>query len=186
MPLVPLTADCILQQTIANAEQIKDIDGRVESLSELLTSRVGDQDTDEKARRTALRKFVLPLQSCTNTLLNQLVPCRTLSGIIAKLEPLSKQRGLVKFLNNGDHASTLNGFVQNLANAVTDYEVRGAIAHHELPNTSDRHPYNEMFMTIRRYNGTSMTMRRGLTRQQWQSQSEEQRGKLMKTPKTLS
>ena len=67
MPLVPLAADCVLQQTIANAEQIKDIDDRIESLSEILTSPVGDQDTDEKARKTALREFVFPLQSYKNT-----------------------------------------------------------------------------------------------------------------------
>ena len=70
MPLVPLTADRILQQTIANAQLIEDIEDRVESFREILASPVGDQDTDEKARRTALRKFVFPLQSCTNTLLN--------------------------------------------------------------------------------------------------------------------
>ena len=156
-PPVPLTADCILQQTFANAEQIKDIEDRIESLSKILTYPVVDQDTGEKAR-TALRKFVFPLQSCTNTLLNQLCPCRALSGIIAKLEPLSKERGLVKFLNNVAHASTLNGFVQDLANAVTDYQVRGAIAQHELPNASDRHPYNEICMTIRRDNQTVITI----------------------------
>ena len=135
---------------------------------------MGDQDTNEKARRAALRRFEFPLQSCTNTLLNQLVPCRTLSKIIAKLKPLSKQRGLVKFLNNVDHANTLNGFVQDLANAVKDYQVRGPIAQHELSNVSDRHPYNETFMIIRR----------GLMRQQ--RESKKQRGKLMRTPKTLS
>ena len=196
MPLVPLTADRILQQTIANAQLIEDIEDRVESLREILASPVGDQDTDEKARRTALRKFVFPLQSCMNTLLNQLVPCRTLSGIIAKLEPLSEQRGLVKFLNNVDHTNTLSGFVQDLANAVTEYQVRGAIAQHELPNVSDRYPYNKISMTIRRYNEifmtirrcheSFMTMRRGPTRQQWEIQSNEQRRKPIKTPGTLS
>ena len=42
---------------------------------------------------------------------------------MAKLEPLSEQRGLLKFLKNVDHANTLNGFVQDLARAVTDYQV---------------------------------------------------------------
>ena len=169
MSLVPLTADCLLQQTIANAEKIKDIEDRIESLSEILASPVRDQDTDEKARRTTLRRFVFPLPNCTNTFLNQLDLCRTLCGIIVKLRPLSEQHGLVKFLNNGDHASTLDGFVQDLANAVTDYQVRGTIAQHELSNASDRHPYNETFMTIRR----------GLKRE-----SKKQRRKLMKTPRT--
>ena len=140
---------------------MKDIGERVESLSELLTSPVGDKDTGEKTRRTALRKFVFPLQSCMNTFLNQLVLCRTLSGIIVKLEPLSNKRGLEEFLNNVDHANTLNGFVQDLANAVMDYQVRCAIAQHELSNASDRHPRSEILMTIRRYNQTFMTAHDG-------------------------
>ena len=42
---------------------------------------------------------------------------------MAKLKPLSKQRGIMKFLKNAGHANTLNGFVQDLAYAVTDYQV---------------------------------------------------------------
>ena len=48
---------------------------------------------------------------------------RKLARIIAKLEPLSKKHGIAKFLKNADHASILNGFVQDLAYAVTDYQV---------------------------------------------------------------
>ena len=45
--------------------------------------------------------------------------------VVTKLEPLSEQNGLVKFLRNEDHAVLLNGFVQNIANAITDYQVCG-------------------------------------------------------------
>jgi hypothetical protein len=117
-----LTADRFLQQTTANAEQIKDIEERVQSLSEVLASPVGDQDSEEKARREALRRFVPPLQE-TLTSLHRIVIRRKLAGIIAKLGPLSEQHGLMKFLKNADHANTLNGFVQDLAYAVTDYQV---------------------------------------------------------------
>ena len=48
---------------------------------------------------------------------------RKLAGIMAELEPLSEQHGFMKFLNNVDHADTLNGFVQDLALAITDYQV---------------------------------------------------------------
>ena len=48
---------------------------------------------------------------------------RKLAGVIAQLEPLSKQHGILKFFKNVDHANILNGFVQDLANAVTDYQV---------------------------------------------------------------
>jgi hypothetical protein len=46
-------------------------------------------------------------------------------GVVVKLEPLSEQSKLSKFLRNEDHAGMLNGFVQDIAHAVTDYQVRG-------------------------------------------------------------
>ena len=46
-------------------------------------------------------------------------------GVIVRLEPLSEQSGLSKFLRNEDYAGLLNGFVQDIAYAVTDYQVCG-------------------------------------------------------------
>ena len=46
--------------------------------------------------------------------------------VTAKLEPLSEQHTLLKFLRNVENAKTLNGFVQELADAITDYQVRAA------------------------------------------------------------
>ena len=43
--------------------------------------------------------------------------------ILEKLEPLSEQNGLLKFLRNEDHAGLLNGFVQDITQAVMDYQV---------------------------------------------------------------
>ena len=60
--LIPLTAYRVLQQTTANTEQIKDIEERIQSLGEVLASPVGDRDSEEKARREALRRFMLLLQ----------------------------------------------------------------------------------------------------------------------------
>ena len=48
---------------------------------------------------------------------------RKLAGIVAKLKPLSEQHGIAKFFKNVDHAQVLNSFVQDLAYAVTDYQV---------------------------------------------------------------
>ena len=48
---------------------------------------------------------------------------RKLEGVIAKLEPLSDQHRLIRFLRNVDNAKALSGFVQELADAVTDYQV---------------------------------------------------------------
>jgi hypothetical protein len=49
---------------------------------------------------------------------------RKLEGVITKLEPLSEQRGLVMFLRNVNNAKILAGFVQELADAIMDYQVR--------------------------------------------------------------
>jgi hypothetical protein len=59
-PQHPVTfIDHLLQQSAANAEQIKDIEERIQSLSGVLASPVGDRDSEEKARRETLRRFVL-------------------------------------------------------------------------------------------------------------------------------
>ena len=52
-------ADHLLQQTTANADQIREVDERIQSLDGILTYPVDDQDSEEKARRKVLRKFVL-------------------------------------------------------------------------------------------------------------------------------
>ena len=49
--------------------------------------------------------------------------CRKLTRIVTRLRPLSEQHGIAKFLQNADDLNTLNGFVQELADAVTDYQV---------------------------------------------------------------
>ena len=62
----------------------------------------------------------------TETLVHYQPACmvrRKLARIITKLGALSEQRGLLRFLNNTDHASALNGFVQDLAYTITDYQV---------------------------------------------------------------
>ena len=48
---------------------------------------------------------------------------RKLEGVVAKLEPLSEQCAFIRFLRNVDDAKTLAGFIQELANAITDYQV---------------------------------------------------------------
>ena len=51
-------ADRFLQQTAANAQQIRDIEERVQSLAGVLASPICDEDSEEKARREALQRFV--------------------------------------------------------------------------------------------------------------------------------
>ena len=67
-----LTIDRFLQQTAANADRIRDIEERVRSLDEVLTSLVGDQDKEEMARRGALRKFARVWFRSASTYLNQI------------------------------------------------------------------------------------------------------------------
>ena len=45
-----------------------------------------------------------------------------------KLEPLSEQNAFLGFLRNADDSKILTGFVQELANAIMDYQVR-AVCH---------------------------------------------------------
>ena len=52
-----------------------------------------------------------------------LITRRKLAGVMAKLGPLSEQGGMQKFLKNVEHSNSLNGFVQDLACAITDYQV---------------------------------------------------------------
>lgn len=52
---------------------------------------------------------------------------RRLDGIIKKLKPLSEEHTeehtLLRFLRNVDNAKALNGIVQDLADAITYYQV---------------------------------------------------------------
>ena len=67
-----------------------------------------------------------PIQETLVYLLAASVIHSKLAGIVAALKPLSEQNGIVKFLNNDDYTNTLNGFVQDLACAVTDYQAWAA------------------------------------------------------------
>jgi hypothetical protein len=49
----------LLQQTSDNAEGVKEIERRVQSLSGVLTPPVSEDDYAEKGRRVVLRRFVL-------------------------------------------------------------------------------------------------------------------------------
>ena len=118
-----LTTDSFLQQTTANAQQIKDIEERVQSLAGVLTPPFCDEDSEEKARREVLRRFVPRHNETPSHRSSTSLVYRKLAGVIVKLGPLSEQRGLLRFLKNVDHLSTLNGFVQDLDYAVVDYQV---------------------------------------------------------------
>ena len=49
----------LLQQTSDNAEGVKEIEQRVQSLSGVLAHPISEDDYAERARRTELRRFVL-------------------------------------------------------------------------------------------------------------------------------
>ena len=103
-----------------NTESVKGIERRLQSLYGILASPAREGDYAEGARRVELRRFVLVRYACQfahPTL-------RKLDGVIAKLEPLSEQHALVKFLRNADNAKVVTGFVQELADAVQYYQVR--------------------------------------------------------------
>ena len=45
--------------------------------------------------------------------------------VLESMEPLSEKNGLLRFLRSEDHVGLLNGLIQDIAQAVTDYQVRG-------------------------------------------------------------
>jgi len=85
------------------AKGVKDVERKAQSLSEVLDPPVSEDDYTEMERRVVLR--------------------RKLGVISAKLEPLSEEHVLLRFLHNIDNARTLAGFAQELADAITDYQV---------------------------------------------------------------
>jgi len=48
---------------------------------------------------------------------------RMLDGVTTKLEPLTDEHVLLRFIRNVDNAKVLSGFVQELADAVEYYQV---------------------------------------------------------------
>ena len=108
---------------MSNAKQVEEIEERMLSLSDILRSPLREGDHLERARRELLCMFVRP-QSFSSLSLMQDV-CRRLMDVLEGLEPLSEQKGLSQFLRNEDHAGLLNGFVQDVDRAVTDYQVCG-------------------------------------------------------------
>ena len=106
---------------MSNERQIGEIEERVLSLSDILRSPLRENDNLERARRELLSRFVR-LQFRSSLSLTQDI-CRRLMDVLERLEPLSEQNGLLRFLRNEDHARLLNGFVQDMALAVTDYQV---------------------------------------------------------------
>ena len=82
-------------------------------------TKIVKKERGERSSRGLCRPFlVIPVYYSITLSLR-----RKLAGIIAKLAPLSEQHGIARFLKNVDHAKILNGFVQDLAYAVTDYQV---------------------------------------------------------------
>ena len=89
-------------------------------LSGVLATPVSKDDYEEKGRRVELQMFV---PGSTNMCQPTHLPLRKLRGIIAKLEPLTEQHVLIGFLHNVDNAKILTGFIQELTDAITYYQV---------------------------------------------------------------
>lgn len=99
---------------------MKGIERRVQLLSGLLASPVSEDDYAEKGRRVELRRFV---SSHTNVCWFTYLSLRKLEGVVMKLEPLAEQHMLIGFLHNVNNAKTLTGYIQELSDAIMDYQV---------------------------------------------------------------
>jgi hypothetical protein len=49
--------------------------------------------------------------------------CRTLDGVRQKLGELSRHHAIILFLSNADHRSEIIGFVEDIREAITNYQV---------------------------------------------------------------
>ena len=168
-----------MQRTVANTEQINDIEERIEWLiSKVPAFPAGDPDTEEIARRTDLRKLVFALQEALTHLIAS-VACRKLVRISTELRHLSEQPAIGRFLMNEHHADRLNSLVRDLAYAVADYQVFCAkIILRSGSDASDSHQHNKAFTRIpkrskKRLRGPT-GQQRELARQQ--GGSKKQRG----------
>ena len=84
------------------------------SLSDILRSPSRGCDRSENARRELLSRFVrLQVPAFTATPITRDVFRSLLMDAVVKLQPLSEQSGLLKFLRN----ELLNGFVHDVAHA---------------------------------------------------------------------
>jgi hypothetical protein len=108
---------------VSNARQVKEIEERVLALSGILRFPPREGDHSENGRRELLLRFACLWVPIFIAILLTLDICRRLIDVIVKLEPLSEQSGLLKFLRNEDYSGLLNGFVQDMGHAVTDYQV---------------------------------------------------------------
>ena len=108
---------------MSNVGQVEEIEKRALSLSDMLRSPLREGDHSERARRELLCRFVR--RQSWSSLPLTLGIYRRLVNVLERLEPLSERNGLLRFLQNEDHAGLLNSLVQDVAQAVTDYKVRG-------------------------------------------------------------
>jgi hypothetical protein len=115
--------NCFAQQTTANAEQLRVIEERVESLH-VLASAADDWDDDERRGGRSSEGTWYSFKNYRHFRSASAI-YRKLAGVVAKLRPLSEQNELAKFLRNAENADLLSGFVQDLTYAVADYQVRG-------------------------------------------------------------
>jgi hypothetical protein len=98
---------------------VKEIEQRVQSLSGVLASPVGEDDHAEKGRRVELRRFVH-----MQTHIKLLIPLSGNSrGLLRSSNHSPNNMCFSRFLHNVKNAKTLAGVVQELANAITDYQV---------------------------------------------------------------
>jgi len=112
-----------LQQKSDNMEGVKEIEQRLQSLSGVLASPPSGDNYAEKERRVEFQRFV-PMQVYVSLPAQVAhLSCRKLEGVIAKLKPLSEQQMPIDFSSDVNNTKTLTGLVQELANAITDYQV---------------------------------------------------------------
>ena len=105
----------------ANKQSIESLAPRVKALAELLCTPAPEGDVREKSRRDTLERYVRTLQYCRLALIMCII--RNLTSIAGELVSLTNQGIVGGFFGNVKNADTLAGLVDDIRDAIIEYQV---------------------------------------------------------------
>ena len=103
----------------ANKQSIESLAPRVKALAELLCTPAPEGDTREKSRRNNLERYARVFWYYEPTLII-ISKLKTTAG---ELEPLASQGKIEGFFNNVKNADKLGGLVDDIRDAIIEYQV---------------------------------------------------------------
>ena len=105
----------------ANKRSIESLAPRVKALAELLCTPAPEGDVREKSRRGTLERYVCTLQRFRLAPIMCII--RKLTSIAGELVSLTNQGMVRGFFGNVKNADTLGGLVDDIRDAIIEYQV---------------------------------------------------------------